>query len=161
MKKKHNQIISTENLISEDLVTKIHPLNARAKRDSCDLGLPTGLKNIGVHYVVLRPNTESTEPHFHHAEEEAIFIISGSGVANIEGQQVAIKKGDFVAYPCNGLYHSIRNDSKSDLIYLILGEKSALDLCVYPKSDKALIRTKHSSNLVNDYSHCPNVRSKS
>ena len=117
------------------------------------------MKNIGVHYVVLKPNMTSTEPHFHEKEEEALFVISGNGIANIDNQEIEIEAGDFISYPCNGLHHSITNNSESfDLTYIIFGEKSPLDICVYPKIDKALIRTEKAANLINDYSKIVNIR---
>lgn len=37
----------------------------------------TGLKSMGIHLITVEPGRDSTEHHFHHFEEEAIYVLSG------------------------------------------------------------------------------------
>ena len=45
------------------------------------LGTLSGLTQIGLHIVRLEKGRESTEYHYHDADEEFLYVISGRGVA--------------------------------------------------------------------------------
>ena len=54
-----------------------------------------GLSRIGVNRARVPAGKESFIYHSHHAEEEWIYIISGRGVAEIDGQEYEVAAGDF------------------------------------------------------------------
>jgi uncharacterized cupin superfamily protein len=65
----------------------VHFLNPGAVRYTRSLGDACGLSTLGVHLVRLKSFDESTEYHFHHQDEEWVYILSGSGIAEIGGKK--------------------------------------------------------------------------
>lgn len=117
-----------------------HPLNANAVRHTRTLGEIAGLGNVGVHLVRVEPGHATTEYHFHRAEEEFLYILSGRGVAEIDGREVAVGPGDFMGFPAGGPAHVMRNEGPDDLVYLMAGEHRTADVVDYPHKKKRLLR---------------------
>jgi len=117
-----------------------HPLNANAVRQTRTLGDIAGLGNLGVHLVRIEPGRETTEFHFHHAEEEFLYILSGRGIAEIGGEETEVGPGDFVGFPASGPAHRMRNPGPDDLIYLMAGERRFGDVVDYPRKGKRALK---------------------
>ena len=125
-----------------------HSLNAGAVRHFRALGDVAGLKNLGVHMVRLEAGRESTEFHRHLVEEECIFVLSGSGVAEIGDQAVEVAPGDFMGFAAKGEAHSLNNTGDEDLVYLVFGQRCEFDVCDYPRVGKRLYRLANEERLV-------------
>ncbi|MGG7567179.1 cupin domain-containing protein [Rhodovulum sp. DZ06] len=119
---------------------KVHFLNDQAVRTNKSLGDMTGLKAIGVHMVEVEPGRLSTELHVHHHEEEAVYILSGTGTAVIGEEERPVGPGDFIGYRAGGLAHTIRATGDAPLRMLVVGQRLAQDVADYPKLGKRLFR---------------------
>jgi len=60
-------------------------------------------------------------------EEEWVYILSGRGLADIDGQQYEVGPGDFMGFPSPGIAHLLRNPFEEELVYLMGGEAVPLD----------------------------------
>ena len=118
----------------------VHFLNPGAIRYTRSLGDATGLQTLGVHRVRLKQGDDSTEYHFHHQDEEWVYILSGRGVAEIGGKKTKIGAGDFMGFVANSKPHAMRNPFKQDLVYLVGGNRWPLDVCDYPRIGKRRYR---------------------
>ena len=118
----------------------VHFLNPGAIRYTKSLGDAAGLQTLGVHLVRLKTGDDSTEYHFHHQDEEWVYILSGSGIAEIGGKKTKIGAGDFMGFTAPSLPHAMRNPHKTDLVYLVGGNRWPLDVCDYPRSKKRRYR---------------------
>lgn len=127
---------------------KVHFLNGNAIRLNKSLGDAVGLKNIGVHIITVQPGCYSTEFHFHHFEEECIYVLSGCGVATIGGESHAIGPGDFIGCPINGVAHCLKAEGAEPLVCLVMGQRLPQDVSDYPNLRKRLYRNNGEWNLV-------------
>ena len=118
----------------------VHFLNPGAIRYTKSLGDAAGLQTLGVHRVRLKAGDDSTEYHFHHQDEEWVYILSGSGIAEIGGKKYKIGAGDFMGFTAPSLPHAMRNPHKTDLVYLVGGNRWPLDVCDYPRIKKRRYR---------------------
>lgn len=118
----------------------VHFLNPGAVRYTRSLGDAAGLTTIGVHMVRLKQGDESTEYHFHHQDEEWVYILSGRGIAEIGGRKYKIGAGDFMGFTAPSQPHGMTNPYKADLVYLVGGNRWALDVCDYPRIQKRRYR---------------------
>ena len=59
----------------------VHQFNENAVRFTRSIGDLLGLSQIGVHLVRLESGNESTQFHFHHCDEEFLYILEGQGIA--------------------------------------------------------------------------------
>ena len=72
-------------------------------------------------------------------EEEWVYILSGRGVADIDGKTYDVGPGDFMAFPSPDVAHLLRNPFESDLVYLMGGEAVPLDVLDYPRLGKRFL----------------------
>ena len=63
------------------------------------LGKPAGSRALGATLTEVAPGAVSFPRHAHHANEEAIYVLSGSGEARIGEERVAVRPGDWIALP--------------------------------------------------------------
>lgn len=118
----------------------VHFLNSGAIRYTRSLGDAAGLKTIGIHLVRLKQGDDSTEYHFHHQDEEWVYILSGRGVAEIGGRKYPIGAGDFMGFTAPSAPHAMKNPYRADLVYLVGGNRWPLDVCDYPRIGKRRYR---------------------
>ena len=113
----------------------VHFLNPGAIRYTKSLGDAAGQARIRE-----IPYDDSTEYHFHHQDEEWVYILNGSGIAEIGGKKYKIGAGDFMGFTAPSLPHAMRNPHKTDLVYLVGGNRWPLDVCDYPRIKKRRYR---------------------
>lgn len=118
----------------------VHFLNPGAVRYTRSLGDACGLSAIGVHLVRLKQGDASTEYHFHHQDEEWVYILTGHGIAEIGNRKHKIGAGDFMGFVAGSRPHAMRNPYKGDLVYLVGGNRFPLDVCDYPRIGKRRYR---------------------
>ena len=109
-----------------------HQHNDNAIRHAIDLGGATGLTTLGVRLVRVTQGHDSTEYHRHLNDEEFVYILSGRGVARVGESQFEIHAGDYLGYRKNGPAHCLSNPYEEDLVYLMAGTRSDVDICEYP-----------------------------
>jgi len=140
--------VSRQQIADEPGEKKTHFLNPQAQRLNISLGDLVGLKSLGVHIITVEPGHFTTEHHFHHAEEEAIYVLSGTAIATIGDNEFEIKEGDFLGFPTNGIAHSIYVNGSEPLKCLVVGNRLAFDTCDYPRQGKRLYRHNGKWDLV-------------
>jgi uncharacterized cupin superfamily protein len=117
-----------------------HQFNSNAVRLTRTLGEPVGLERIGVHLVRLQSGRDSTQHHYHDADEEFIYVVSGRGVARIGDDQFEVGPGDFMGFPAPSPAHSLTNPFAEDLVYLMGGERNAVDAVHYPNIRRTMLK---------------------
>ncbi len=94
-----------------------HPWNANSLFHSAQLSRKVGMERSIVAHVIHPPGKESFVPHTHEREEEWIYILSGSGTAEIDGKDVEVAPGDFMGFTTPSVVYHLRNTGEEDLIY--------------------------------------------
>jgi uncharacterized cupin superfamily protein len=131
-----------------EAVRRVHQLNPAAIRLDKSLGDEAGLKNIGIHLIVIAPGEKSTEFHSHKYEDEAIYVISGHGTEAIGNETYKIGPGDFIGLPSGGPAHETVNDGGEPLICLVIGQRLAQDVVDYPRKGKRLYRNSGQRDMI-------------
>jgi uncharacterized cupin superfamily protein len=98
-----------------------------------------GLRRARVSLGRLPPGKDSFAYHAHLIEEEWVYVLSGTGIAEIAGQTHEVGPGDFMAFPPPGVAHLLKNRGSEDLVYLMGGEALPLDLVDYPTLGKRFL----------------------
>jgi uncharacterized cupin superfamily protein len=110
------------------------PCRARQRRK---LGDEAGLTQFGVNLLVLPPGAWSSQRHWHTAEDEFVYVLSGEVTLVTEGGEEMLSAGDaagFKAGEPNG--HCLQNRSSSEARLLEVGSRApAEDACYYPDID--------------------------
>ncbi|MBX3705887.1 MAG: cupin domain-containing protein [Pseudomonadales bacterium] len=118
-----------------------HQFNENAVRMTRTLGVAAGLAGIGLHRIRLAPGSESTQHHWHDADEEFIYILAGRAIACIGTERFEVGPGDFMGFGAPSPAHSLENPFDEDLHYLVGGERNAVDLVHYPRIERTLIKS--------------------
>jgi uncharacterized cupin superfamily protein len=95
------------------------------------------------------PPMKSNYPyHYHIANTEVFYIISGQGIIRTPKGDKQIKSGDFVACPTSEKgAHKIINTSDSEFLkYIDFDTTNSPDVVYYPDSDKTGIIIHNQSN---------------
>jgi uncharacterized cupin superfamily protein len=73
---------------------------------------------------------------YHTANEEALYVLSGSGTLRSEGETHSLDAGDYVAFPADESGgHCVVNDSDGPLRYLAFSTMNQPDVTVHPELD--------------------------
>jgi uncharacterized cupin superfamily protein len=135
-------LIRAHEIAAMEGLAKTHFLNPNAQRVNKSLGDVTGLTGIGIHMIEVQPGFESTEPHVHYHEDEAVYILSGEAVARIGDAECTVAAGDFIGYRKGGLAHGLRAIGTEPLRVLVIGQRLAHDVADYPKMGKRIYRNE-------------------
>ena len=117
-----------------------HPWNPNSEIFGTRLGARTGLSRTGVNWIRIPPGKESFVYHSHYGEEEWIYILSGRGLAEIDGEKFEVSAGDFMGFPTPDVAHHLRNPSDKDLVYLLGGENHEVDIANFPHLGRRMVR---------------------
>lgn len=100
------------------------------------LGDAGGLTQFGVNLLQLPPGAWSSQRHWHSAEDEFVYVVSGAvTLVTDEGERV-LRPGDCAAFPKNdGNGHHLINKSDKIALCLEVGTRSDDDFCRYSEID--------------------------
>jgi uncharacterized cupin superfamily protein len=142
-------LLSAAAIATLDERAHVHQFNSNAVRLTRTLGERAGLERIGVHLVRLETGRDSTQHHFHDADEEFIYVISGRGIAHIGDDRFDVGPGDFMGFPAPSPAHSLSNPYADDLVYLVGGERNAVDAVHYPRIRRTMLKAHGQRQWVN------------
>ena len=100
------------------------------------LGDAGGLTQFGVNLCRLEPGSGSSLRHWHHNEDELVYMVSGEAVLIENEGETILRPGDvatFKAGVANG--HNIVNRSSADAIFIEVGTRANDEIAEYPDID--------------------------
>ena len=101
------------------------------------LGSSAGGEKLGCSLYEVPPGRRAWPYHYHLANEEAIYVLEGSGTLRIGGEEIGVSRGDYVALPARAqAAHQLVNDSGAVLRYLCFSTMVEPDVMIYPDSGK-------------------------
>ena len=113
------------------------------------LGNAAGLTQFGVNLTTLKPGAASAQRHWHAAEDEFVYVLSGEVVLCEDGGEVVLRPGDaagFKAGVANG--HCLWNRSSRDAVYLEIGTRAARERAEYPDIDMRMERDDKGARYI-------------
>jgi uncharacterized cupin superfamily protein len=85
----------------------------------------------------VKPGKRAFPKHAHLANDEAIYVVSGSGSLTVGEATEQVVAGDFILLPKGAEYaHVLINDGDEDIVYLCLSTMNTPEVVHYPDSDK-------------------------
>jgi uncharacterized cupin superfamily protein len=100
------------------------------------LGELFGLANFGVNLTRLAPGAVSALRHAHTKQDEFVYIVEGRPTLHTDEGRTRLAPGmcaGFKAGTGNG--HCLVNETKEDVVYLEIGDRTAGDEGSYPDDD--------------------------
>lgn len=96
---------------------------------------PGGLTQFGAFIEELPAGSTSGRRHWHEAEDEMIYMLSGT-VVLVEDHETTLHPGDAAAWPAGApIGHRLYNRSDAPARYLVIGTRGTRDVIHYPDHD--------------------------
>lgn len=102
-----------------------------------------------INFVEVEPENYAYSYHWHEMNEEAFYIISGTGVVKIADGEVNVKSGDVITFPTGPKgAHVIRNASKTEkLIYIDFDTNNKAEIVHLLDANKIMAMGPYSNGL--------------
>ena len=120
--------------------THSHPWNPNSEMKGVMLSRATGLERTAVNLARIAPGKESFVYHAHAREEEWLYILFGTGTAEIDGEEYEVGPGDFMGFKTPSVAHHLRNTGGEELVYLMGGENRDAEIATFPRLGKKMVR---------------------
>ncbi|MEO1093319.1 MAG: cupin domain-containing protein [Cyanobacteria bacterium J06638_28] len=127
-----------------------HPLNPHSEVYLRSLSRVAGLNRVAVSLARIPAGKESFIYHAHSNEEEWLYILSGRGIAEIDDAEYEVGPGDFLGFGLPQAPHHLRNPFEEDLVYLVGGEIVAVDIGIFPRHGKRVIREGEQAHILTE-----------
>jgi uncharacterized cupin superfamily protein len=102
-----------------------------------ELGAAADGDQLGCSLYELPPGSKSWPYHYHTANEEAVYVLSGTGTLRLDDEMHPLRAGDYVTFPADESGgHRVVNDGDDPLRYLAMSTMDEPDVTVYPDSEK-------------------------
>ena len=100
------------------------------------LGDAGGLNDFGINLLRLPPGAWSSQRHWHSAEDEFVWVLSGEVTLVADDGEQVLRAGDCAAFPKNQPNgHHLINNSGEMAVVLEIGTRSEEDVCEYSDID--------------------------
>jgi len=101
------------------------------------LGRATSATQLGASLYEIPSGGQLWTYHYHHAEEEAMYVLSGRGSVRLPAGKVTLQAGDYLAFPVgpDGA-HLVLADAGEPLRLLALSTLGDADVVSHPDSGK-------------------------
>ena len=97
------------------------------------LGDADGGDQLGCSLYELPAGERSWPYHYHTRNEEAVYVLAGSGLLRLDDEEHSLSAGTYVALPTGEEHaHRISNDGDETLRYLVMSTMDEPDVVGYP-----------------------------
>ncbi|WP_216842446.1 cupin domain-containing protein [Tabrizicola piscis] len=109
------------------------PSSARAGLHTLHLSAAGGLTQFGAYLETLDPGAWSSRRHWHSAEDEFLYLLSGTATLHDDHGMTDLFPGDAAAWRHGDPNaHHLTNRGDVPCRWLIVGSRAAGDVCTYP-----------------------------
>ncbi len=144
----NNKHLLTASEINSAKTEGAHPWNENSAFTGTQLSRVLGMQRAMVVHMSIPPGKESFVPHTHAREEEWVYILSGSGSAEIDGKFYAVGSGDFMGFTTPSVVHHLKNTGDTDLVYLMGGECRYAEVSDFPTLKKRKLRCGNETHVI-------------
>jgi len=94
-----------------------------------------------VNFMELEPGNYAYGYHYHEANEEVFYIISGTGIVRTPKGEITVNAGDAITFPAGADgAHVIRNGSETEtLVYIDFGAVTVPEIVHLPDFGKLMV----------------------
>jgi len=102
------------------------------------IGPAIGAKQLGAMLHIVPPGKAAFPRHNHHANEEMIYVLSGTGTWHAGEDRHPVRAGDMIGAPAGGAEtaHQLENTGTEELRYICFSTRIDPEIAEYPDSGK-------------------------
>jgi uncharacterized cupin superfamily protein len=143
-------VIRTRDLPAEAGLRVRHPFNPNSELNFIPLSRMAGMRRCHLSMGRLPPGKEGFPAHDHARQEEFISILDGAGRLKLGEEEIDLGPGDYVGFPTDGTAHKLLNNGQKELVYLMGGEASDIEVCRFPDAGKLMVVTGDTVRLFDE-----------
>jgi uncharacterized cupin superfamily protein len=116
------------------------PVSGESGLHTLHLSVAGGIAQFGAYLDTLEPGAWSSNRHWHSAEDEFLYLLSGTATLRDDAGMTDLFPGDAVCWPHgqpNG--HHLTNRGDVPARWLIVGSRCRGDICTYPDDGRRQI----------------------
>ena len=115
------------------------------------LSIGGGLTQFGAYLDMLMPGAWSSQRHWHSAEDEFLYLLSGTLTLHDDTGETPVLPGDAICWRHGAPNaHRLSNDGDVPARFLILGSRCAGDICTYPDEGERQVNGPTTWAIVTD-----------
>ena len=100
-----------------------------------------GGSHVGVRFEELAPGKSDCPAHYHHLEEEHLYVLEGTLSLRLGDRRYELTAGSYVCFPAGQkLGHALTNNGTTVARYIAIGERNAHEVVVYTDSGRVGVR---------------------
>lgn len=100
-----------------------------------------GLTQFGAFVEILPPGSRSSIKHWHSAEDEMVYVLSGEVTLHEGDAASPVRAGEAATFRAGvAAGHCLENTGTEPASYLVIGTRTGNDIVTYPDNDCILIR---------------------
>jgi len=105
-----------------------------------------------VNFMELEPGNYAYGYHYHEANEEVFYIISGTGIVRTPKGEITVNAGDAITFPAGADgAHVIRNGSETEkLVYIDFGAVTVPEIVHLPDIGKIMVISKTGMGIYDE-----------
>ncbi len=112
----------------------------RAKKAVSDA---LGITQFGWHLISLQPGAMSALRHWHHQEDEMVFVLRGCATLVKDSGARELQAGMFAGFPAGVADgHHVVNRSTEEVVLMVVGSRKEEETAEYPDDDLRAHKTK-------------------
>jgi uncharacterized cupin superfamily protein len=118
------------------------PVSGEKGLSTLHLSVAGGLTQYGAYLDTLEPGAWSSHRHWHSAEDEFLYLLSGTATLRDDNGMQDLFPGDAICWPHgqpNG--HHMTNRGDVPCRWLMVGSRARGDICTYPDDGRRQINT--------------------
>lgn len=101
------------------------------------LAAAAGGEQLGCSRYELPAGNRAWPYHYHTSNEEAIYVLSGTGMVRLDGEEYDLETGDYVALPTGEeSAHQVVNPGEEPIEYLVFSTMREPEVLCYPDTEK-------------------------
>lgn len=99
-------------------------------------------------FVEVDPGNYAYGYHYHEANEEVFYFISGEGVVRTINGEIKVKAGDVIGFPTGEKgAHVVKNESNEKLVYTDFGTNILPEIAHLPDFNKIMVVSKEVNGV--------------
>lgn len=127
------------------------PVSGEGGVSTLHLSVAGGLTQFGAYVETLAPGATSSHRHWHEAEDEFLYVLSGTATLRDDGGLHDLFPGDAVCWRHGDPNaHHLTNRSDAPCRWLIVGSRVANDVCHYPDDGRRQVNGAARWQMLSD-----------
>ena len=125
----------------------LHPLDEATEVTMFPFVDAVGLKRISVTPARPESGKVSVPEHRHHHENDRIYVVSGTGIREMDNDTHTVEAGSFAAFPAGRPANKLTNTRDKQFVYLMGGDRQEVEIIYFRHAGHRMTRAADRTDM--------------